>query len=150
MSAPGWPAGAAPRGKVGTEGRGGESTSPEGFRTCFAVPEPSVRAATLSTCLALLVQCSPADPTTQACREPTTLRFNIAGKIARSALGFTQGLEFRDGKLYESTGRIGGTTQFNVISLTGEVTTKPLHFDPPTQRKRVGSRPVMAPAWRSR
>jgi glutamine cyclotransferase len=70
-----------------------------------------------------LVQCSPADPTTQVCREPMTLRFNIAGKIVRSAIGFTQGLEFRDGKLYESTGRIGGTTQLNVISLTGQVTT---------------------------
>ena len=81
------------------------------------------RAAALTACLIGLVQCSPADPTTQVCREPTTLRFNIAGKIVRSALGFTQGLEFRDGKLYESTGRIGGTTQLNVISLTGQVTT---------------------------
>jgi glutamine cyclotransferase len=82
----------------------------------------ALRAATLTACLMALVQCSP-DPTTLACREPTTLRFNIAGKITRSAVGFTQGLEFRDGKLYESTGRIGGTTQLNVISLTGEVTT---------------------------
>ena len=70
-----------------------------------------------------LMQCSPADPTTQVCREPVALRFNIDGKIVRSALGFTQGLEFRDGKLYESTGRIEGTTQLNVISLTGQVTT---------------------------
>ena len=83
----------------------------------------ALRAAALTTCLMGLVQCSPADPTTQVCREPTTLRFNIAGKIVRSAIGFTQGLEFRDGKLYESTGRIGGTTQLNVISLTGQVTT---------------------------
>jgi glutaminyl-peptide cyclotransferase len=82
-----------------------------------------LRAAALMVCLIGLVQCSPADPTTQACREPVALRFNIAGKIVRSAIGFTQGLEFRDGQLYESTGRIGGTTQFNVISLTGQVTT---------------------------
>jgi glutamine cyclotransferase len=82
-----------------------------------------LRAAALTACFLALVQCSPADPTTQACREPVALRFNIAGKIVRSAIGFTQGLEFRDGKLYESTGRIGGTTQLNVISLTGQVTT---------------------------
>ena len=59
----------------------------------------------------------------QTCREPTPLRFEIASKIERSELGFTQGLEVRDGQLYESTGRIGGTTRLNVISLTGQVRT---------------------------
>ena len=41
----------------------------------------------------------------------------------RSRVGFTQGLEFRDGVLYESTGNIGGTTQLNTITLDGKVTT---------------------------
>ena len=41
----------------------------------------------------------------------------------RSRVGFTQGLEFRDGELYESTGNIGGTTQLNTITLDGKVTT---------------------------
>jgi glutaminyl-peptide cyclotransferase len=59
----------------------------------------------------------------QSCREPTPLRFEVAGKIVRSELGFTQGLEFRDGQLYESTGRISGTTRVNVISLNGQVKT---------------------------
>jgi glutamine cyclotransferase len=68
-----------------------------------------LRAAALTACFLALVQCSPADPTTQACREPTTLRFNIAGKIVRSAIGFTQGLEFRDGKLY--TANLRGAPQ---------------------------------------
>ena len=56
----------------------------------------------------------------QTCREPAPLRFEIASKIERSELGFTQGLEVRDGQLYESTGRVGGTTRLNVISLTGQ------------------------------
>lgn len=75
-----------------------------------------------STCLALLVQCSPADPSTQACREPAMLRFDIVDKITRSEIGFTQGLEVHDNRLYESTGRIGGTTKLNLISFDGKVT----------------------------
>lgn len=59
----------------------------------------------------------------QTCRAPAPLRFETASKIVRSELGFTQGLEFRAGQLYESTGRIGGTTRINVISLTGQVKT---------------------------
>src|SRR5215475_3330119 len=59
----------------------------------------------------------------QTCREPVPLRFETAGKITRSELGFTQGLEVRDGQLYESTGRVGGTTRVNVISFTGQVRT---------------------------
>jgi len=75
-----------------------------------------------SAALALLVQCSPADPSVQACREPATLRFNIVDKITRSEIGFTQGLEVHDNGLYESTGRIGGTTRLNQISFDGKVT----------------------------
>jgi glutamine cyclotransferase len=59
----------------------------------------------------------------QTCREPLPLRFEIANKIERSELGFTQGLEVRDGQLYESTGRIAGTTRINVISFDGQVRT---------------------------
>jgi glutamine cyclotransferase len=79
----------------------------------------AIRAALLGAGLALLAQCSPAEPSAEACRDPTTLRFNIAGKITRSEIGFTQGLEVHDGALYESTGRIGGTTRLNVISFDG-------------------------------
>ena len=59
----------------------------------------------------------------QTCREPVPLRFEIASKVERSELGFTQGLEVRDGQLYESTGRIEGTTRINVISFDGKVRT---------------------------
>src|SRR5919198_6264366 len=59
----------------------------------------------------------------QTCREPVPLRFETASKMTRSELGFTQGLEVRDGQLYESTGRVGGTTRVNVISFNGQVRT---------------------------
>jgi glutaminyl-peptide cyclotransferase len=58
-----------------------------------------------------------------SCRDPLPLRFEVANKIERSELGFTQGLEVHDGQLYESTGRIGGTTRINVISFDGQVRT---------------------------
>jgi glutamine cyclotransferase len=50
------------------------------------------------------------------------LRFDIVDKITRSEIGFTQGLEVHDDRLYESTGRIGGTTRLNLISFDGKVT----------------------------
>jgi glutamine cyclotransferase len=81
-----------------------------------------LRAAWQSASLALVVQCSPTDPSMQACREPTPLRFDIVAKITRSEVGFTQGLEIHDDGLYESTGRISGTTRLNLISLDGKVT----------------------------
>ena len=81
----------------------------------------SLRAVWHSASLVLLVQCSPSDPSTQACREPTPLRFHIVAKITRSEIGFTQGLEVHDDGLYESTGRIGGTTRLNMISPDGKV-----------------------------
>ncbi len=56
----------------------------------------------------------------QTCREPVPLRLEVAGKIERSELGFTQGFEVHDGQLYESTGRVAGTTRINVISLGGQ------------------------------
>jgi glutaminyl-peptide cyclotransferase len=82
----------------------------------------ALRAVWLSASFALLVGCSPADPSAQACREPAVLRFNIVDKITRSEIGFTQGLEVHDNGLYESTGRIGGTTRLNQISFDGKVT----------------------------
>jgi glutamine cyclotransferase len=75
--------------------------------------------------LVCVVRASPAwpAPATAACGEPIPLRFEIERKIARSELGFTQGLIYRDGKLYESTGRIDGPTRINIITLNGQVTT---------------------------
>src|SRR5882672_11438864 len=56
------------------------------------------------------------------CARPTPLRFEVQGKIVRSQIGFTQGLEWRDGKLIESTGAIGGHSGLNVIAPDGTVT----------------------------
>src|SRR3712207_6829076 len=59
----------------------------------------------------------------QFCGDPGLMQFDISSKIVRDRVGFTQGLEFRDGILYESTGSVGGTTQLNTIALSGKVTT---------------------------
>jgi glutaminyl-peptide cyclotransferase len=93
-----------------------------GMRENSKLWQVAFRVASLSACFALLAQCSAAEPSTEACREPAVLHFNIAKKIARSETGFTQGLEVHDGQLYESTGRIGGTTRLNTISFDGKVT----------------------------
>jgi glutamine cyclotransferase len=71
--------------------------------------------------LALLIQSSPAEPSTQVCRELAVLNFDIVSRITRSEVGFTQGIEIHDDGLYESTGRIGGTTRLNLISPDGKV-----------------------------
>jgi glutamine cyclotransferase len=73
--------------------------------------------------LAALLLTAPTSLFAQQCGEPAPLRFDVSSRIVRSQAGFTQGLEWRDGKLYESTGRVGGTTRLNVISPTGQVTT---------------------------
>src|SRR3954464_9530564 len=59
------------------------------------------------------------------CPRPTNLRFEVTGKIVRSEVGFTQGLEWRDGKLYESTGAIGDHSGLNTIAPEGMGTKLP-------------------------
>jgi glutaminyl-peptide cyclotransferase len=71
----------------------------------------------------LLLALSFADAARAAdCPRPTPLRFEMTGKIVRSEVGFTQGLEFRDGKLYESTGAVGNRSGLNTIAPDGTVT----------------------------
>ena len=55
------------------------------------------------------------------CLRPVNLRFEVTGKIVRSEVGFTQGLEWRDGKLYESTGAIGNHSGLATIAPDGTV-----------------------------
>jgi len=50
------------------------------------------------------------------------LRYEVTGKIVRSEVGFTQGLEWRDGKLFESTGAIGNHSGLSTIGPDGTVT----------------------------
>lgn len=56
------------------------------------------------------------------CPRPVPLRFDVADKIVRSETGFTQGLEWRDGKLFESTGAIGDRSGLATIAPDGKVT----------------------------
>jgi glutamine cyclotransferase len=56
------------------------------------------------------------------CPRPATLRFEVTDKIVRSEVGFTQGLEWHDGKLFESTGAIGDHSGLNTIAPNGTVT----------------------------
>jgi len=79
--------------------------------------------ATAATATIIMLWGGPDALNAQTCREPASMRFETASKITRSELGFTQGLEVRDGQLYESTGRVGGTTRVNVISFNGQVRT---------------------------
>jgi len=70
-----------------------------------------------------VLACLTASPVLAAeCGRPVPLRFEVTGKIVRSEVGFTQGLEWLDGKLYESTGSIGGHSGLNTIAPDGKVT----------------------------
>jgi glutamine cyclotransferase len=77
-----------------------------------------LRAAALGLAFAFAV--APAHA--QTCPAPVPLRFEVSGKIVRSSVGFTQGLEWRDGKLHESTGAVGGHSGLNTITPDGKVT----------------------------
>src|SRR4051794_37959414 len=95
--------------------------------TCRTLFRPRVLAIALALALAAspALGASPAlaSPALAAeCARPTPLRFEVQGKIVRSRVGFTQGLEWRDGKLFESTGAIGGHSGLNVIAPDGTVT----------------------------
>jgi glutamine cyclotransferase len=71
----------------------------------------------------VLIGAASGDARAQLCANPAAMQFQVSSKIVRSRIGFTQGLEFRDGQLYESTGNVGETTKLNVIALDGKVTT---------------------------
>lgn len=56
------------------------------------------------------------------CARPANLRFEVTSKIVRNEIGFTQGLEWRDGKLFESTGAVGDHSGLDTIAPDGAVT----------------------------
>src|SRR5262245_40224155 len=59
----------------------------------------------------------------QTCPAPKTMTFEVQSQIRRDVLGFTQGLEVRGDKLFESTGLIAGDTRLTTIDpRTGKVT----------------------------
>ena len=78
---------------------------------------------TVTRLLAILCVAALACPAYAAdCPRPAQLRFEVTGKIVRSEVGFTQGLEWRDGKLFESTGAVGNHSGLNTIAPDGKVT----------------------------
>ncbi|HWC62908.1 MAG TPA: glutaminyl-peptide cyclotransferase, partial [Rhizomicrobium sp.] len=56
------------------------------------------------------------------CPAPKAMRFEVDHKIYRDVLGFTEGLEFHDHALYESTGSLGGGTRLLKMDSGGKVT----------------------------
>ena len=85
-------------------------------------PQGLARSATRLVIAAMLIFCAMPGALAQVCEAPALMQFDVTSKIVRSRVGFTQGLELRDGVLYESTGNVGGTTQLNTITLDGKVT----------------------------
>jgi len=58
----------------------------------------------------------------QTCAAPKTMTFEVQSQVRRDILGFTQGLEVRGDKLFESTGLIAGDTRLTTIDpRTGKV-----------------------------
>jgi glutamine cyclotransferase len=59
----------------------------------------------------------------QACSQPKRMNFRVESEIRRDVRGFTQGLEVRGDKLFESTGALAGGTRLTTIDpKTGKVT----------------------------
>jgi glutamine cyclotransferase len=57
------------------------------------------------------------------CPAPRPMRFEVTGEVRRSELAFTEGLEFHDGALYESSGDLFGTSRVvRIDPASGKVT----------------------------
>jgi glutamine cyclotransferase len=56
------------------------------------------------------------------CARPANLSFEVTAKIVRSEVGFTQGLQWHDGKLFESTGAIGDHSGLDTVAPDGTIT----------------------------
>ena len=74
------------------------------------------------TCAAALFATCSAAAVAAECLAPKPIRFEVQSEIKRDTLGFTQGLEVRDGLMFESTGAIAGTTRLTTINPAGRVT----------------------------
>jgi hypothetical protein len=71
----------------------------------------------------LLLALSPAAALAASCPVPKTLSFQVVRALHRDQLGFTEGLEWYDGALWESTGDLFGESRINRIDpATGHVT----------------------------
>jgi glutamine cyclotransferase len=82
------------------------------MRTIFARSIAAGFAAALVTTSALA----------QTCPAPARMTFQVEAQLRRTILGFTQGLEVRGDRLFESTGAIAGDTRLTTIDPNGNVT----------------------------
>jgi glutamine cyclotransferase len=74
-------------------------------------------------CLLLMLPAAPL-AAAEKCPVPRRLTFHVEKQIRRDAVGFTEGLEFHDGAIWESTGDFFGDTRINRIDpVSGHVTT---------------------------
>ena len=74
----------------------------------------------IAVCAAVVV---PSDAArAQVCPVPKVMSFHVDSEITRDVRGFTQGLEWRGDRLFESTGAIAGDTRLTTIDLKGHVT----------------------------
>src|ERR1700760_3311225 len=80
-----------------------------------------MRSAALALFFCLPAAIAAAQP---ACPAPKAMRFEVTGQVRRSDLAFTEGLEFHDGALYESSGDLFGTSRVERIDpASGKATT---------------------------
>ena len=76
----------------------------------------------LGLCFSLLVAGAGGALAAPACPAPKTMNFQFDHKLYRNVLGFTEGLEFHNHALYESTGPLGGNTRILRLTPEGKVT----------------------------
>lgn len=73
--------------------------------------------------LFLLLILEPAAALAATCRVPKSLTFHVVRALHRDQLGFTEGLEWYQGAIWESTGDLFGDSRINRIDpVTGHVT----------------------------
>ena len=75
-------------------------------------PQGLARSTTRLVIAAVLIFCAVPGARAQVCSDPALMQFDVTSKIVRSRVGFTQGLELRDGVLYE-----GRTGQWHALGL---------------------------------
>lgn len=79
-------------------------------------------AALTAVLVAVLAGAAPAIPRAQTMTKPQKLRVAVVTSYPHDRMAFTQGLIWRDGLLYESTGLVGRSSLRKVELTTGQVT----------------------------
>ena len=95
----------------------------DSIRSDFALIWPMRSSFALRIAIGLAAVLMSGTALAQSCPAPKTMTFEVRSQMRRDILGFTQGLEVRGDKLFESTGAIAGDTRLTTIDRgTGKVT----------------------------